>query len=362
VTPDPPSTSPERFAGELHAAVSAAHDAFADAAARAGSIESVRVVAGEPVRFRVAGPALAEHLLPALDHLPPTAAAPVFTASAWDTRATGVPVPLLADAPSGPAPSRAIVAGTRAVSSSPTRTMFEGYDGAMAEGWFAIGNADDLTTGERGAPFRLALHWWLTARGLQFAHGGAVGEAGTAVLVVGPTGAGKSSTTLSCVEAGLDYVADDYCVIQTAPGTAPHDPPVAHGLYSSAKILFTDVERYPKLVNGRTPRHNPIDDKTLVLVHRAVPAQVVTEQRLGAIVVPQRTGRRRSTFARTRAGVGLQALAPSTVGQFPGGAAVALSSLAALARAVPSYRLDLGTDRATVPHAVRAILADLEQP
>ncbi|MFN8024897.1 MAG: hypothetical protein U0W40_00650 [Acidimicrobiia bacterium] len=267
-------------------------------------------------------------------------------------------MPRLPAAPTGPAPSRAIVADGRAVSSSPARDMFEGYDRAAAEGWFAIGDAAGLTTGERGAPFRLALHWWCTDRGLQFAHGGAVGLGGTAMLVVGPTGAGKSSTTLACVEDGFDYVADDYCVIEAGTTAAP----VAHSLYSSAKILFADEDRYPKLATGRTGRHHELDDKTLVLVHRALPAQVVVRQRVGAIVVPVRTGARDTTYARASAGAGLQALAPSTVAQFPGGAATALASLAALARAVPSYRLDLGSDRSTVAPAVRHLLADLEQP
>lgn len=355
--PDLPGDLPGDFPGELDAAIGAAREAFAFAAAGTrGATATTRLVAGEPVRFRVAGDALGAHLLPALAHLPETHAPPVFTASAWDTASTGAPVPRLADAPTGPAPSRSIVAGSRAVSSSPARDMFEGYDEAAAEGWFAIGRADELTTGERGAPFRLALHWWCTARGMQFAHGGAVGLGGTAVLVVGPTGAGKSSTTLVCVEDGFDYVADDYCVIEAGA------LPVAHSLYSSAKIFVADEARYPKLASGRTARHNDADDKTLVLVHRALPAQVVTRQRVGAIVVPVRTQESTTTFARVSAGTGLQALAPSTVAQFPGGAATALSSLAALARAVPSYELRLGTDRATVAPAVRAVLADLERP
>jgi hypothetical protein len=309
---------------ELDAATDAAHAAFRDAAARVGAIESVRAVAGAPVRFRFAGAELVEHLLPTLEHLPETTDEPVFTASAWDTRSTGVPVPLLADAPRGPAPSRSIIGRERAVSSSTERTMCEGNDRVAGEGWFAIADAADLTTGERGAPFRLALHWWLTGRGLQLAHGGAVGLGGTAVLVVGPTGAGKSSTTLSCVEDGFDYVADDYCAVTTS------SPPSAHSLYSSAKIFDADTACYPKLGAGCTPLHNPVDDKTLVLVHRALPAQVVTSQVLGAIVVPERTDAVVTTFSRTSSGAGLQALAPSTVGQFPGGAATALAALAAL--------------------------------
>lgn len=338
----------------LDRVIDAARDAGARVCAGGTMIEYVRRVAGTPVAFRVAGPDLAGHLLPAFEHLPPTAEPPAFTAVAWEARSSGVDIPRLPDAPSGPAPSRAVIDRARAASSTSSgRVMLEAYDQASATGWFAIGDIADLTTGERGAPFRLALHWWLTARGLQFAHGGAVGLHGTAVLIVGPTGAGKSSTTLSCVEDGFDYVADDYCAVDASG-------PVVHSLYSSAKLFSEDVHRYRKLATASAPVHNPTDDKMLVLVHRALPAQVVRQQDLGAIVVPARTHRPTTSFAPISRGAGLQALAPSTVGQFPGGAATTLAALAALSRSVPAYRLDLGTERATVAATMRELIEQLE--
>jgi hypothetical protein len=344
----------DRHLVELDRVIATAHAAIAEATRRVPVVEVVRLVAGVPVRFRVAGAGLAEHLLAPFEHLPASSAPPSFTACAWDSGSSGVDVPLLADAPSGPAPTRSVIGRMRAASSSTQRAVFEGYDGAAATGWFAIGDVAGLTTGERGAPFRLALHWWLTDRRVQFAHGAAVGVGGTAVLVAGPTGAGKSSTALACAEDGFDYLADDYCAVQTSR------PPVVHGLYSSAKVVSEDVDRFPKLAAGTTPPHNAVDDKALVLVHRALPAQVVTEQVLGAIVVPSRSRERATTFTRVSSGTGLHALAPSTIGQFPGGAATALAALAALARSVPAYRLDVGAARTDVPSALRALIGELE--
>ena len=61
-------------------------------------------------------------------------------------------------------------------------------------------------------------------------------------------------------------------------------------------------------------------------------------------------------MSRTSSSRALQALAPSTVGQLAGGAAVTLRTLAALTRAVPCYELALGSDRATVPDTVRQLI------
>jgi hypothetical protein len=325
-----------------------------DAAARAAAVvESVRLVAGAPVRFCFAGPALVDQLLAPLCHLDEVDTEPVFTMHAWDTESTGVPVPRLAQVDGTPAPARSIIDRDRAAAMSYGRVMLEAVDFGHRAGFFAIGTPDDLSHGERGAPFRTAFHWWLARRGLQLAHGGAVGIDGRGVLLVGAGGAGKSSTTLACVEAGMQYVGDDYCAIKTTPS------PVVHSLYSTAKVVDADVARYPTLARGATDHRHADDDKSLYLVARARPECVVPQLALTAIVVPVRTANAATSFAPASSGHALQSLAPSTLGQLPGHAARSLATLAAAARAVPAYRLELGHDRATVAPAVRALVEQL---
>jgi hypothetical protein len=273
---------------------------------------------------------------------------------AWDTESTGIPVPSLPPLVDTTAPARSIIDQERAATSSHERGMLECVDFGTDEGWFGIGTPDELSHGERGAPFRMLLHWWLARRRLQLAHGGAVGVEGRGVLLVGAGGAGKSSTTLVCVEAGLQYAGDDYCAIGSEP------TPTVHSLYSTAKVVDADVARYPALARGATRHRHPTDDKTLFLVARARPECVVTQLALSAVVTPVRTTNRGTTFVTASSGEALHALAPSTIGQLPGSAARTLAALAAVARAVPAYRLELGTDRATVAPAVRALLEHLK--
>jgi hypothetical protein len=349
VTPDPLL--------ELVRVLESARAGWTAASAAAPVTEAVRVVAGEPVRFRVAGTALVEHLLPAFGHLPElpelaeATTEPAFTIHAWDASSTGVSVPTLPPIDGPDTPASSIIDHDRAASSSSCgRAMLDAVDFTTGDGWFAVGAADDLSHGERGAPFRLLLHWWLARRGVQVAHGGAVGARGTGVLLVGAGGAGKSSTTLSCVESGLDYAGDDYCAITAVPR------PTVHSLYCTAKVFDADVARYPSLAAGMTDHRHPADDKSLYRLDRAVPDQLVAQMGLAAIVVPVRTDASTTRFTRASAGTALQALAPSTVGQLPGHAARTLATLAAVARALPAYRLELGCDRATVAPAVRELI------
>ena len=208
-----------------------------------------------------------------------------------------------------------------------------------------------LTHGERGAPFRLVFHWMGSPRGRVLAHAGAVGLEGAGVLLVGPGGVGKSSTSLACAEAGFDYAADDYCLVSAEPS------PSVFCLYATGKVKPVDLPLYPGLRDTSGSLYHETDDKVLLLVSRAEHGRIAPGLAVRAIAVPAiEPGRAKTTMSRTSSSRALQALAPSTVGQLAGGAAVTLRTLAALTRAVPCYQLTLGSDRARVPDTVRQLI------
>ena len=313
----------------------------------------MRLIAGDPVRIRFAGDALIEHLAPAIEHHPiaDPETQPVLTINAWDEASTGAPVPGLPDDVGARTPARSIVGKSRAASSSSERRLFEGFDRDAGESWFAVGSSAALTHGERGAPFRLAFHWMGSPHGRVLAHAGAVGLDGVGVLLVGPGGVGKSSTSLTCAEAGFDYAADDYCLVTADPS------PAAFGLYATGKVKPVDLPLYPLLRDTAGSLSHDTDDKVLLVLSRAQHGRVVDKLAVRAIAVPTLAPSQTSTtMSRTSASRALQALAPSTVGQLAGGAAATLRTLAALTRAVPCYELTLGSDRAAVPESIRQML------
>jgi hypothetical protein len=351
MTPD--SAAADVDVAQLYDGVNCARTAFARAASAVGVLEWVQIVAGEPVRFRFAGNALVDHLTPALEHHPvvDSSTEPLLTIHAWDAASTGAPVPELPGPEAGPMRTRSIVGRARCASSSGEHAQFVAIDREARDAWFAVRSPDDLTHGERGAPFRLVFHWWGAPRGRVLAHAGAVGTDGAGVLLVGPGGAGKSSTALSCAQAGFDYAADDYCLVTAEPS------PTAFGLYASGKVVRADLPLYPGLRDAVVPLAHATDDKVLVIVSRACGAHVATSLRLCAVVVPTLTPAvAGSSASRTSARRALQALAPSTVGQLAGGAASTLHALAALTRALPCYELAIGSDRSAVPDAVGRVI------
>jgi len=56
---------------------------------------------------------------------------------------------------------------------------------------------------------------WASASGMILLHAAAVGIDGKGVLIVGRSGSGKSTFSVSCLAAGLDFVSDDYVLLST---------------------------------------------------------------------------------------------------------------------------------------------------
>ncbi|MBJ7470530.1 MAG: hypothetical protein JHD16_04480 [Solirubrobacteraceae bacterium] len=189
--------------------------------------------------------------------------------------------------------------------------------------WFAAPSS--VTRWDRAAPLRVALHFALTQAHRHLVHGAVVGQGGRGVLLAGPGGSGKSTTTLACLDAGLDVVGDDYAVVDLRD-----EAPRAWNLYRSLKVGERRADR---------------DDRRTLLLGADRPQQATMYLDLVAILLPRVTGGARSTLQPASRAAALRALAPSTLMQAPYEERPTLGALTALAQALPAWELGLGEDR-----------------
>ncbi len=326
------------------------------------AVEEVRLVAGLRVAVRIVGDALADALLPALSHHPRAAAPGVdVTIRAWEA-AGGVgalgalPRAALDGGTSGAARIEAGRRGPhRRIRYQPDERVLSVYDPDRDVALFCVADSAALPYWERGAPLRALFHWIMEDRDRCLVHAAAVGRPDGGLLVVGRGGSGKSTTALSCLGRGLRYLSDDYCIVEPGPPN-----PVAHSLYSTAKLHHHQLARLPHLA-GWGPSTDRADDKALLFVADHVPeGDLIESFPIRAVVVPTITGRPATSYGPTSAGSALGALAPSSVLQAPGGGAGALALLAGLVRAVPSIELRLGTDVDAVVGQLSQLLDELQ--
>src|SRR5581483_3239536 len=205
----------------------------------------------------------------------------------------------------------------------------------------------DLPYFETCAPARVALHAWLRKRNTQFVHGAAVGSEEGGVLLVGPGGSGKSTSALACLESGLRYLSDDYCLVD--------ENFVAHSLYGAAKLVGeADLLRFPGLAVWNQQRAE--GEKAALFVNEQRAEKLIAKFPLRAILVPQVTGARDTSLEPCPQREALEALAPSTMAQLPASGAGDLEFMSEMIRRLPCYRLRAGTDIAQIPNAIAELL------
>lgn len=206
---------------------------------------------------------------------------------------------------------------------------------------------------EVGSPLRTILHWWANQGGYQFVHGGAIGLQSGGVLLVGKGGSGKSTTTLACLDAGMLYASDDYCIVKMDP------VPYVYSVYNTAKLRNDqDLERFPHLAPLVSNKSRLEDDKAMLFLHAHFPEQVSRGFPIKAILLPLITKEKGTRLKPATAGAILAALAPTTLIQLPGAGDSAIKIMSKLVRQVPGYILELGTDLSEIPPVILSLLSN----
>lgn len=207
---------------------------------------------------------------------------------------------------------------------------------------------------EIGSPFRYIFHSWFADRGLQFVHGGAVGTPAGGVLLTGKGGSGKSTTTMLCAKAGMQFAGDDYCLADPRSG-------YLHGLYNTSKLKSTeDLTRLPE-VAGLSRNVDSFENggfgKGIYFLSDVWKDRLSSGFPLRAILIPSVTGSVGSRLDPCSPADALMAMMPSTVAQLPAACQSDSARIAALAEKLPAYHFYLGTDVAQIPPLVQEVLS-----
>ena len=328
-----------RLAPAPDALIPAAAAAFERAAAARGLTERTIAPAGIPVRVRIAGPALAERLLPALPAGVDGAGPPRLTLHAFEGRDAPLPPsPWAADDVLPGEEVRGATDGRVVAAIAPAHGTVSVLDRERAEGIFWARDAAAMPDWEDGSPLRHLLRWGLADHGVALLHGAA---SAPGVLLLGAGGSGKSTTALACLAAGLDVVSDDYCLVDRSH--------VAHRLYAIGKLGAGSLALLPAVAPLAGPLRGPQHK-----AHVALGDRYAARVPLRAIVLPRvapATGAPEPVLG----GDVLRRVLASTMQQMPGLRQASVAALAALARALPAYELAVGPDLDTVVARIREL-------
>ena len=349
-------------------------ESFAEAGrASGGIVEQDFAIAGTDVRFRSTNAELLRLLTRAFTHLATTSRAPDLTVQLWESVPRGAPGPPVPDVRDERAPGAVFNYGDGRIrfnyrpGTGYDERLFPDYpheltpalgvlDSEGGRAWYWVADSTRIPYWEQATPMVHLLDWWLRDRGLYMLHAGAVGTPEGGVLLVGKSGSGKSTSTLSALQSELGYAGDDHIAISFEPR------PWVHGLFSSGKLVPDHVQRLPFLRSALPDGDPPEGSKAVVYVHEEWPKNISAGFPLKAILAPKVTpGLGRARLLQTSAVAGLAALAPSTVLQMPTRGQESLLRMRSLVQAVPSYVLELGADVGSIPDVIADLLQELDR-
>ena len=330
-----------RYVGDCRAA-------YARATSAAGEVVDRRFAIGPfEITLRFAGSALADALWPAFAHL---ALAPTdarsLTFCVWDGASTGVAPPAL----SVPDAADGMIVRYADARVRLRREMWGALsvvDSASATGFYWA-PSPQVPEWERAAPMRSALHLALSRRGCHLIHAAAVGIGGTGVLLAGPSGAGKSTAAVACLEAGFEFLGDDFVLVDTTGA------PTAHSVYGTAKLGRDALARLG--LPGVGADSPPVDDDKVVLfVREQRPTQLRRALAIEHVVLPRITDGRAALRA-VSAAEALRVVAPSTIFALSDGSQELLATAAELVRLVPCHVLELGPHPRDAPRLLEGLI------
>jgi hypothetical protein len=204
---------------------------------------------------------------------------------------------------------------------------------------------------ERAAPFRWLFDGLAARRGMSTLHAAAVGLDGHGMLIAGRGGIGKSTMALACLGDGLDYIGDDYCLLDHGK------EPRVHALYSTAKWR-RGAAVVPSWLNAVPPdAADMAEHKNILFVDRLRPDQLVKQLSIAATVVPAVAGLPEPVLQAIPPQEALANIAASTIAQSEHDGAAVMRALARLVRTVPAYRLHMSGNPDASVATIRALLA-----
>ena len=213
-----------------------------------------------------------------------------------------------------------------------------------------INDTQDLPWWIEGSPLQLILHWWMREHGHQLTHAAAVGFSHGGVLLAGKSGSGKSTTTLACMRAGMQYVSEDYCLISDLPDVW------AYCVYNSAKIEEKTLQWFPGLKNHISNTNRLPGEKAFFFHHEFQPEKILSGCPLKALITLKIEKAQESWLEPIDAHQAIAALSVSTLWQLTHTGPTTFRHLKRISEALPCYLLHLGSDLMQAPKLIEALL------
>jgi hypothetical protein len=323
---------------------------FAIARELHGQSEHYFQVAGLLVCLRVVGNELSKHLLAPFFHLcqrKPLDENVALTINVWDESETTVDSPIHGSVHNI---GRTVTASADgrfvAEQDSFSLVLLDRRSNCIVA---AYSTHDRLACIDRARPFNRLLSLWYREHGVQVIHAGLVAKADKGVLFVGNKGAGKSTCSIACVEAGFDYLGDDLVGLNELDDGSF----VGHSLYGSALLAPNHFRRFHSL--QAAAGEDPGLFKRISFISNIFAEKMRRCCSISAIVIPHVVGAEESCISRATRTDAIKSLAPSSLRLHISPSSDQFQQLTRLVEQVPCYKLQIGESISDIASCIESL-------
>ena len=217
-----------------------------------------------------------------------------------------------------------------------------------------IEGVNRLTLDARARPFHKLLSAWLFDRDVQFVHAGLISAHDKAILLVGHGGAGKSTASVSCLQAGMGYLGDDFVGIEKNGNGF-----TGHGFYASCLLDQNHIKRFPNIASGSLPPNLPNEYKHVVFLGDNFGHVLQNECKISAVAMPRIVDTAASSFEPATPIQAMRGIAPTSVMYLPRPSKRAFETLFELVSSVPCYWFNSGSDIDGIGKKVKTFVGNL---
>lgn len=212
-----------------------------------------------------------------------------------------------------------------------------GSDFVRRRFYYARPEPDDIDYAVYGHTLAGLFSRWASESDQILLHAAAVGTDGVGVLVVGRSGSGKSTFSVSCLAAGMDFVSDDYTLVSGS------GPLCAMPLYTSVAVNPDMHKKLPQLGEPSvTPNAAWCNGKLQFHLRRE---QICPRLTIKAIVMPKISGKDEPSIHLSTAGAAMTQMLHSSLTQLDRNRDTALMhQTAARLSGLPVYEMQMSTD------------------
>ena len=283
-----------------------------------------------------------------------------LTVYCWDSESTGVPL-RLPDWQQGDRVFSGVNRGRFRIRYQWQNGVLHAFDKQSNIGHLWIRDHRHWPIDESASPARTIIGWWLDQSPFQLVHAGAVGLEDKGVLITGHGGSGKSTTCSLALHHGLDFLGDDFCLVD------PRDRPTVYSIYSLAKLNYDVAGLMPRfepcavnaMFQSRASDNGTEVDKAVFDLNGAFGDRLPSSNTLRAIIVPEINDDDKPTVTFISPAKAMAAMAPSTVFILSTDKRQTFTKIAELTRILPCYKLQTGRNPSLLGAALRGFIDTL---